>query len=89
MKWLIQELVQRPAVRIGPEEQEDRVTAEYGGTIPKIGNRVGITGQSGLFEVVDVNMLMQTANLKATDGQGHVTRNVPWTSLKFQGAASR
>jgi hypothetical protein len=39
--------------------------------------------QSGLFEVVDVNMLMQTANLKATDGQGHVTRNVPWTSLKF------
>ena len=62
--------------------------AEHSGTIPKIGNRVGITGQSGLFEVVDVNMLMQTANLKATDGEGHITRNVPWTSLKFHGAAS-
>ena len=59
------------------------MTPEYSGTVPKIGNHVGILEQSNLFEVVDVNMLMQTANLKATDGQGHVTRNVPWTSLKF------
>lgn len=65
------------------------MAAEYTGTIPKIGNRVGIDGHSGLFEVVDVNTLMQTANLKATDGQGHVTRNVPWTSLKFHGVAAR
>jgi hypothetical protein len=59
------------------------VNSEYSGTVPKIANHVEMVGQSGLFEVVDVNMLMQTANLKATDGQGHVTRNVPWTSLKF------
>ena len=65
------------------------MTAEHSGTVPKIGDRVGTAEQSGLFEVVDVNMLMQTVNLKATDGQGHVTRNVPWTSLKFQGAAFR
>ena len=65
------------------------MATEYTGTVPKIGNRVGMEEQSGLFEVVDVNMLMQTANLKSTDGKGHVTRNVPWTSLKFQGAASR
>jgi hypothetical protein len=66
------------------------MTAEYKATVPKIGDRVGMLEQSGsgLFEVVDVNMLMQTANLKATDGQGHVTRNVPWTSLKFHGVAS-
>jgi hypothetical protein len=64
------------------------MTAEYSGTVPKIGDHVGMVEQSGLFEVVDVNMLMQTANLKATDGQGHVTRNVPWTALKFHGAAS-
>jgi len=57
--------------------------SEYSGTVPKIGNHVEMVGQSGLYEVVDVNMLMQTVNLKATDGQGHVTRNVPWTSLKF------
>ena len=56
--------------------------AEYTGTVPKIGNRVGIDGQSGLYEVVDVNTLMQTANLKSTDGLGHITRNVPWTALK-------
>jgi hypothetical protein len=54
--------------------------------VPKIGDRVGIVDQPGLFEVVDVNMLMQTANLKATDGAGHVTRNVPWTSLKLHGS---
>ena len=64
------------------------MSSEYTGTIPKIGDRVGMIEQSGLFDVVDVNMLMQTANLKATDGQGHITRNVPWTSLKFHGAAS-
>jgi hypothetical protein len=65
------------------------MSAEYSGTIPKRGDRVGMAEQSGVYEVVDVNTLMQTANLKSTDGQGHVTRNIPWTSLKFQGAASR
>ncbi len=57
--------------------------AEYSGTIPKRGNRVGVAQQEGVFEVVDINSLMQTANVKSTDGQGHVTRNVSWTSLKF------
>jgi len=57
--------------------------AEYSGTIPKRGDRVGIAQQEGIFEVVDINSLMQTANVKSTDGQGHVTRNVSWTSLKF------
>ncbi len=57
--------------------------AEYSGTIPKRGDRVGIAQREGVFEVVDINSLMQTANVKSTDGQGHVTRNVSWTSLKF------
>ena len=57
--------------------------AEYSGTVPKRGDRVGIVQQEGVFEVVDINSLMQTANVKSTDGQGHVTRNVSWTSLKF------
>ena len=57
--------------------------AEYSGTIPKRGDRVGIAQQEGVFELVDINSLMQTANVKSTDGQGHVTRNVSWTSLKF------
>lgn len=49
---------------------------------PKRGDRVGSILQEGVFEVADINSLMQTANLKSTDGQGHITRNVPWTSLK-------
>jgi|GraSoiStandDraft_36_1057302.scaffolds.fasta_scaffold2469763_1 hypothetical protein len=57
--------------------------AAYSGTIPKRGHRVGIAQQEGVFEVVDINSLMQTANVKSTDGQGHITRNVAWTALKF------
>jgi hypothetical protein len=49
---------------------------------PKKGDRVAMAQQEGVFEVADINSLMQTANLKLTDGQGHITRNVPWTDLK-------
>jgi hypothetical protein len=56
--------------------------AEYKGTIPKRGDHVSVAEQEGVFEVADINSLMQTASIKSTDGQGHVTRNVPWTSLK-------
>jgi hypothetical protein len=59
------------------------MTAEYAGIVPKKGDRVGVDQQEGVFEVADINSLMQSANLKSTDGQGHITRNVPWTSLKF------
>jgi hypothetical protein len=51
-------------------------------TAPKRGERVGTTQQEGVFEVADINSLMQTANLKSTDGLGHITRNVPWTAIK-------
>jgi len=63
------------------------MSADYGGTVPKRGDRVGLYDKSGPFEVVDVNTLMQTASVKSADE--HVTRNVPWSSLKFQGTASR
>ena len=49
---------------------------------PKKGDRVAMAQQEGVFEIAEINSLMQTANLKLTDGQGHITRNVPWTSLK-------
>ena len=52
-------------------------------TNPKRGDRVTIAQQEGVFEIADINSLMQTANLKSTDGLGHITRNVPWTSLKL------
>jgi hypothetical protein len=49
---------------------------------PKRGDHVAMAQQEGVFEVAEINSLMQTANLKLTDGQGHITRNVPWTALK-------
>jgi hypothetical protein len=51
-------------------------------TVPKQGERVGSTQYEGAFEVVGVNTLMQTANIRLVDGSGHVIPNVPWTSLK-------
>jgi hypothetical protein len=63
--------------------QEENMTAQYGGSVvPKRGDRVATDKQEGVFEVVDINLLMQTANVKSTDDRGHVTANVPWTSLK-------
>ena len=50
---------------------------------PKRGDRVVVAQQEGVYEIADINSLMQTANLKSTDGKGHITRNVPWTSLKL------
>ena len=49
---------------------------------PKRGDRVAMLQQDGVFEVADINSLMQTANLKTTDGLGLITRNVPWTAIK-------
>jgi len=89
---MVQKPFQRPAVHVGTDDrdkEEDHMSAEYSGAVPKRGERVGTADQAGVFEVVDVNTLMQTVNLKATDGQGHVTRNVPWTSLKSQSAAAK
>jgi hypothetical protein len=58
------------------------MTTGTGTANPKRGDRVRLENQEGVFEIADINSLMQTANLKLTDGQGHITRNVPWTSLK-------
>lgn len=49
---------------------------------PKKGEHVTSTQHEGIFEVVFVNALMQTANIRLVDGTGHVVPNVPWTSLK-------
>ena len=58
------------------------MTPETHAATPKRGDYVAIAEQQGSFEVDFVNSLMQTVNVKSTDGTGHITRNVPWTSLK-------
>jgi hypothetical protein len=50
--------------------------------IPKKGEHLRSTQQEGVLEVVFVNALMQTANVRLIDGSGHVVPNVPWTALK-------
>jgi hypothetical protein len=58
------------------------MAAESKVTVPKKGDRVVAAQQEGAFEVVFVNALMQTANIRLVDGSGHVIPNVPWTDLK-------
>jgi hypothetical protein len=41
----------------------------------------------GVFEVVFVNALMQTANIRLVDGTAHVLPNVPWTALSYPAKA--
>jgi hypothetical protein len=67
------------AVQAGLYSKEEQMNPAVN---PKRGDRVRMAEQEGIFEIADINSLMQTANLKLTDGQGHITRNVPWTSLK-------
>ena len=48
---------------------------------PKIGQHVTSSQHAGLFEIVFVNALMQTANIRLVDGSGHVVPNVLWSDL--------
>ncbi|MGA8873141.1 MAG: hypothetical protein WB460_18495 [Candidatus Acidiferrales bacterium] len=57
--------------------------------VPKQGDRVSATQHQGVFEVVGVNALMQTANIRLADGSGHVIPNVPWTALKVLDTKSK
>jgi hypothetical protein len=75
----------RPFQKVGQVSAGNRRTkmsSEPNVIAPKRGDRVAMAQQEGVYEVADINSLMQTANLKTTDGQGHITRNVPWTALK-------
>jgi hypothetical protein len=56
--------------------------AESKVSAPKRGECVTCTEHEGVFEVVAVNALMQTANLRLVDGSAPVVPNVAWTALK-------
>jgi len=52
---------------------------------PKLGAHVTSAQHQGIFEVVGVNALMQTANIRSVDGSAPVIPNVAWTALTFVG----
>jgi hypothetical protein len=54
-------------------------------TAPKRGEHVTSIQHQGTFEVVGVNALMQTCNIRALDGNSPVIPNVAWTALKSLG----
>jgi hypothetical protein len=52
---------------------------------PKHGEHVISSQHQGTFEVVGVNALMQTCNIRALDGNSPVIPNVAWTVVKSVG----
>jgi hypothetical protein len=58
------------------------MSAQPAPVAPKNGDHVTSSQHEGTFEVVGVNALMQTANIRRIDGTGHVVPNVAWIALK-------
>ncbi len=57
------------------------MTAEARAKSPKMGERVNAAQHEGVFEVVGVNELMQSANIRLIDGSAPVVPNVAWADL--------
>ena len=49
---------------------------------PKRKERVETVDSDGVFEIVGVNSIKQTVDLRAVDASRPVIVNVPWNSLK-------
>ena len=49
---------------------------------PKRKERVETVDSDGVFEIVGVNSIKRTVNLRAVDASRSVIVNVPWNSLK-------
>jgi hypothetical protein len=58
------------------------MSAQPAPVAPKSGDHVTSSQHEGIFEVVGVNALMQTANIRLIDGTGPVVPHVAWTALK-------
>jgi hypothetical protein len=67
--------------RITGGENVTRVQGHH----PKKGQHVRDAQHEGVFKVVFVKALTQTANIGSLDGTGHVLPNAPWTALKAAG----
>lgn len=58
------------------------MSAEPKLTPPRNGQHVSSAQHEGIFEIVFVNALMQTANIRPVNGVGPVVPNVPWAALR-------
>lgn len=72
-------------LQTGHRLAEKKMSTQSKTIAPKNGERVRSAQHEGVFEVVFVNSLMQTANIRPIDGSGHVVPNVPWTALTPDG----
>jgi hypothetical protein len=69
-------------LKLANSNQEAKTMNKSKVAAPRPGDRVTSSQHEGIFEVVGVNSLMQTANLRPVDGNARVIPNVAWTALK-------
>jgi hypothetical protein len=48
---------------------------------PKMNDRILLDGHTGRFVVVGIDVPRMTADVRSTDGEGFLLRNVPWEAI--------
>jgi hypothetical protein len=48
---------------------------------PKMNDRILLDGHTGRFVVVGIDVPRMTADVRSTDGEGFLLRNVPWAAI--------
>jgi len=59
------------------------MAGKYVGRIPREGDRVTTRETQGMYSVVKLHPILQTAEIRLTNGTGPVLSGVPWAHLTF------
>jgi hypothetical protein len=65
------------------------VSVEYGGRVPKKGDRVGTISHKGVFAVIETQPETRTATIELLDVDGPLVAGIPWTTLTFDDDPAR
>lgn len=56
---------------------------KYVGRIPREGDRVQTRETQGMYSIIKLHPILQTAEIRLTNGTGPVLSGIPWSRLTF------
>lgn len=59
------------------------MAVKYVGRIPREGDRVTTRETQGMYSIIKLHPILQTAEIRLTNGTGPVLTAIPWTRLTF------
>jgi hypothetical protein len=59
------------------------MAGKYVGRIPREGERVMTPKTQGMYSIVKLHPILQTADVRLTNGSGPVISDIPWNLLTF------